>query len=114
VVDLDRFRRVLDRTPAVAERLFTDEERRYAQVQRDPSRRLAARFAAKEATMKALQVGIGAFAFRDVEIVGLPSQAPSLRLSGRAATLAADRGVREWMVSLTHGDLVAQAVVIAL
>ena len=114
VVDLDRFRRVLDRTPAVAERLFTDAEREYAGRQRDPTRRLAARFAAKEATMKALSVGIGAFAFRDVEVVGLASQAPSLRLSGRARSLADDLGVREWRVSLTHGDLVAQAVVVAL
>ena len=113
-MDLERFRAVLGRTPRLALRVFTEEERHYAARQADPTRRLAARFAAKEATMKALGVGLGAFAFRDVEVVGLPSQAPSLRLSGRAAELAARAGVREWKVSLTHSDLIAEAVVIAI
>lgn len=114
VVDLDRFRAVLSRRPRLAERLFTDGERAYAGRQRDPTRRLAARFAAKEATMKALGVGLGAFAFRDVEVVRLDSGAPALRLGGRAKTLADQHGVRDWRVSLTHGDLVAEAVVVAL
>lgn len=114
VVDVERFRTVLARTPAIADRLFTDGERDYAGRQRDPTQRLAARFAAKEATMKALSVGLGAFAFRDVEIVRLASQAPALRLTGRAAAVAAERGVTDWKVSLTHGQLVAEAVVIAL
>jgi holo-[acyl-carrier protein] synthase len=64
--------------------------------------------------MKALQVGLGAFAFRDVEIVRLESQAPVLHLSGRAEALARELGVSSWQVSMTHGDLVAEAVVIAL
>jgi holo-[acyl-carrier protein] synthase len=114
VVDLDRFRMVLGRRPRVAERLFTEGERHYASLQRDPTRRLAVRFAAKEATMKALGVGLGAFAFRDVEVVALPSHAPALRLTGRAAEVAAHAGVIGWKVSLTHGDLVAEAVVVAL
>jgi holo-[acyl-carrier protein] synthase len=114
VVDLDRFRAVLARTPGVAERLFTADEQAYAARHRDPAPRLAARFAAKEATMKALQVGLGAFAFRDVEIVRLESHAPVLHLSGRAETLARELGVSSWQVSMTHGDLVAEAVVIAL
>ena len=79
----------------------------------DPQR-LAARFAAKEAVMKALGVGLGAFAFRDVEVVKAPSGAPSLSLSGRAADLAARRGVRTWHLSLTHSGLVAEAVAVAL
>ena len=114
VVDVDRFRAVLARTPGVAERLFTDDEQAYAARHRDPAPRLAARFAAKEATMKAMQVGLGAFDFRDVEVVRMDSQAPKLRLSGRAAGLAQRLGVSSWQVSLTHGQLVAEAVVIAL
>jgi holo-[acyl-carrier protein] synthase len=114
VVDIERFRRILERTPGVAERLFSDGEREYAGRQRDPTTRLAARFAAKEATMKALGVGIGAFAFRDVEIVRLPSSAPTLQLDGRAAALAAELSVMSWRVSMTHGELVAEAVVVAL
>ena len=112
-VEVDRFRRVLGRRPGLAGRLFTDGERS-GTVGRDPAPRLAARFAAKEAVMKALGVGLGAFPFHDVEVVSLPSGAPSLVLSGRAAALADGLGVAGWRVSLTHTASVAEAVVVAL
>ena len=113
VVDLDRFRVALARTPTLVERVFTEGERAYAMRKRDPAERLAARFAVKEATMKALGVGLGAFRFHDVEVVKARSGEPSLRLSGRAAELAAEKGVREWKVSISHSALVALAVVVA-
>jgi holo-[acyl-carrier protein] synthase len=113
-VEVDRFRRVLQKRPGIADRLFTPAEQAYGRRQRDPSERLAARFAAKEAVMKALGVGLGAFAFRDVEVVKAPSGAPSVALTGRAATLAAERGVTDWRLSLTHSSLVAEAVAVAL
>ena len=113
-VEVGRFRRVLARTPALADRLFTDAERAYAARFADPAPRLAARFAAKEATMKALGVGLGAFDFRDVEVVSAPSGAPALHLSGRAAALAESQGVTSFRVSLTHTDSMAEAVVAAL
>lgn len=113
VVDLDRFRLALRRTPGMVERVFTEGERAYALRKNDPTERLAARFAVKEATMKALGVGLGAFRFHDVEVAKAPSGEPSLRLCGRAAELAAARGVTEWKVSITHSDLIALAVVIA-
>lgn len=117
-VDIDRFRRVLGRRPALAERVFTEAERADAADRGDPAQHLAARFAAKEAAMKALGAGIGGFALRDVEVVrvtgpGAHRGAPSLRLSDRAAALAAERGVRQWHVSLTHTDQLAMAVVLA-
>ena len=112
VVDIERFRRALARTPRMVERVFTEGERAYGLRQRDPAQRLAARFAAKEATMKALGVGLGAFGFHDVEVIRAPSGEPSLRLTGAAAELAERRGVTRWRVSLTHSDLVAFAVVI--
>ena len=68
-VDLDRFRRVLGRRARLADRLFTAGERAYAGAASDPVPRLSTRFAAKEATMKALGVGLGAFPFTDVEVV---------------------------------------------
>ncbi|HVE45741.1 MAG TPA: holo-ACP synthase [Acidimicrobiales bacterium] len=113
-VEIDRFRRVLARTPAVSRRLFTDDERAYAAGHADPVPRLAGRFAAKEATMKALGVGLGAFGFHDVEVVRQPTGAPSLRVSGTAAALAAERGVSSFLVSITHTDMSAHAVVAAL
>lgn len=109
-VDVARFGAVLDRRPAIATRLFTDTERSdgAGDVQR-----LAARFAAKEATMKALGGGIGTVAWRDVEVVRLDSGAPSLVLSSSAAALAERRGVAHWHVSLTHIAAVAVAMVVA-
>ena len=71
--------------PACSDRLFTEGEQEYAYGQHDPVHSLAARFGAKEAVMKALGAGLGAFAFRDVEVVRDDSGAPSLALHGAAA-----------------------------
>jgi holo-[acyl-carrier protein] synthase len=112
-VDIPRFARVLDRRPALADRLFTAAERRYAAGLANPIPTLAARFAAKEAVMKALGVGLGAFGWEDVEVERQEGGAPLLRVRGRAASLAAGRGVAGWHISLTHTATVASAVVAA-
>jgi len=112
-VEIDRFRRVLERRPGLAVRLFTDAERAYGDCSADPVPRLAARFAAKEAAMKALGVGLGAFAFHDVEVVKADSGAPSLRVSGAAAVLAGERGVSSFLVSITHTHTTAEAIVVS-
>lgn len=114
VVDVPRFRRVLERRPGVATRLFSDGERAYAARFADPGPRLAARFAAKEAAMKALGVGLGAFALRDVEVERAESGTPRLALRGRAAELAARQGATGWHLSLTHSATVALAVATAV
>lgn len=113
VVDLDRFRRALERTPRLAERIFTEGERATAASRRDPVPALAARFAAKEAVMKVLGVGLGAFELHDVEVVRLDSGQPTLHLTGKAAALAAEAGATRWHLSLSHSDLVATAVAAA-
>ncbi len=113
-VDIDRFRQLLERRPGAAARLFTEAELAYGARWHDPAPRLAARFAAKEAVMKALGVGLGAFAFRDVEVVSSPSGAPSVVLRGPAEALAGSLGVESWRLSLTHTDSLAQAVAVAL
>ncbi len=117
-VDIARFRRVLGRRPSLAERVFTEAERADAADRGDPAEHLAARFAAKEAVMKALGTGIGGFALRDVEVVrgSAPGLAAARRRCGSStalAALAAERGVRAWHVSLTHTDQLAMAVVLA-
>jgi len=76
-VDVARFRRVLDRRPNFARRCFTDSERSDATGSTDEVQSLAARFAAKEAVMKALGTGIGGFLLTDVEVC---------RTTGRGAT----------------------------
>ena len=114
LVDVDRFRASLARTPSMAVRMFTDAERAYAESANDPSERYAARFAAKEAVMKALGVGLGAFGFHDVEVLREESGRPSLGVYGPAERLARDRGVVGWQISLTHTTTSAGAVVVAL
>jgi holo-[acyl-carrier protein] synthase len=113
VVDIDRFRRSLTRTPTMRDRLFTVVELDYVAAMRDPVPSLAARFAAREAAMKSLGVGLGAFGFHDLWVERAESGAPSLRAVGRAAALLADRGVERLHLSLTHGDVVAVAYVVA-
>ena len=108
-VDVDRFEQVLARTPRMAERLFTDDERSVSATSR-----LAARFAVKEAVMKAMGVGLGSFGWHDVETVRTESGAPELLVRGGAASLADGLGITRWMVSITHTDTTAVAVVAAL
>jgi len=113
LVDIERFHRSLERTPSMRTRLFTEVELAYVKPQVDPVPSLAARFAAREAVMKALGVGLGAFGFHDVWVERAPSGQPSLAFAGRAAELAAEAGVVVWHLSLTHSDLMAAAYVIA-
>ncbi|MCH7788309.1 MAG: holo-ACP synthase [Acidobacteria bacterium] len=113
LVDVDRFRRVLQRRPGLAGRLFTEDERSYAATANDPTERLAVRFAAKEAVMKALGCGIGAVRMVDIEVVRGDDGNPSLLLHGSAASLAAERGLVSFKLSMTHTDTVAHAMVVA-
>jgi holo-[acyl-carrier protein] synthase len=114
LVEIPRFRAVLDRRPRLADRVFDERERASLAGRRDPVPGLAARFAAKEAVMKALGVGLGAFALAEVEVSRRVGGEPVLALHGRAAALAERRGVREWRLSLSHTATTAMAVVLAL
>ncbi len=110
-VEVRRLERVLERRPALVDRVFTEAEQLDA-ARRAPAQRLAARFAAKEATMKALGVGIGAVRLRDVEVRLEPDGRPRLELHGRARDRASALGVATLEVSLTHTDALATAVVV--
>ena len=114
LVDLDRFRRVLERRAGLVEKLFTESEREYALRRTDPTERFAVRFAAKEAVLKAMGVGIGAVDWHDIEVRRDEDGQPSVALSGRASTLANQLGIEGWRLTLSHSAIVAQAVVVAL
>ena len=114
LVELDRFRLALQRTPGLVDRLFSEDEKRYSLRKKDPTERFAARFAAKEAVMKAMGVGLWKFPLKDIEVVKAPSGAPSVRLHGKAARMAEERGVTSWRLTLTHTERVAQAIAVAL
>ena len=108
LLDIDRLERALERRPRLGERVFTDAEREYAEARARPALHLAARFCAKEAVAKAL--GIGGFAFREVEVVATGG-APEVRLTGAVAERASELGARP-LVSLTHTDATAGAVAV--
>jgi holo-[acyl-carrier protein] synthase len=112
LVEVGRLERALARRPSLAGRVFTDVERA-ASARGIVTQRLAARFAAKEAAMKALGVGLGAFALRDVEVLTASDGSPSLALHGRARDRASALGVESVEVSLTHTGSLASAVVVA-
>jgi holo-[acyl-carrier protein] synthase len=94
-----------------ARRVFTDGERAYCAGRGRPGQHYAARFAAKEAALKALGVPPG-LSWHEMEIVSGAGGAPALRLTGQAAMAAARLGVVRALVSLTHTDDVAAAVVV--
>jgi holo-[acyl-carrier protein] synthase len=95
------------------ERIFTAREIAYADRKANRFERYAARFAAKEAGMKALGVGwTGGITWHDFEVINLPSGRPTLNFHGRAAQVAAKLGVRHVALSITHTKEQALAMVI--
>src|SRR6187549_3214939 len=95
-VDIERFRTSLARTPTMRQRLFTQVELDYVAPKSDPVPSLAARFAAREAVMKALGVGLGAFGFHDAWVERKDSGEPMLVVEGAARALADKAGVTAW------------------
>lgn len=110
LVDVDRFAAMLARRSRLAGRLFTEVER--AEAAERPER-LAARFAAKEAALKSLGEGLGAAAWREIEVRRADSGQPYLVLEGEAARMAERHGVTRWRLSLSHTATTAAAVVVA-
>jgi holo-[acyl-carrier protein] synthase len=106
LVDVPRFVRSIDRTPGLVERLFAEGERGRA------PRSLAARFAAKEALIKALGDSSG-FRWHDMEVVTDDDGKPSFLLGGRVAETARARGVGAIHLSLSHDGDSALAFVVA-
>jgi holo-[acyl-carrier protein] synthase len=115
VVEVGRIARLLDgpaaRTERFLARCFTPAERSFCEARRDRASGYAARFAAKEAAVKALGAppGVG---WQDVEVTRAEGRAPALALSGRAAAAANRLGVTRAHLTLTHDGGVAAAVVV--
>lgn len=93
------------------QRVFTPQE--LAEVGNNPAS-LAARFAAKEATSKALGTGIGEVSWQDIEILRGPNREPVLHLHGAAQQLAQSLGLQTWSLSLSHTHAYAIAMVVAI
>ena len=110
LLEIERLERALERRPRLADRLFTDGERAYAQTRARPAMHLAARFCAKEAVAKALS--LREWSWRDIEVVGGGDVPPEVRLAGTAAERASELGI-EVKISLTHTAGMAGAVALA-
>ncbi|MCE0456674.1 holo-ACP synthase [Curtobacterium flaccumfaciens] len=110
VVDLERFERVLERTPAMRARLFTPSEQ-VRDGEPRPNASLAARFAAKEALIKAFGSSAG-LSWQDLEVVSDDQRNPSLTLHKGARQVADARGVTSVHLSLSHDGGIATAFVV--
>ncbi len=115
MLEIDRMERVLARRPNFARRVFTDEERAYCERTARPAEHYAARFAAREAVVKALGTGFAdGVGFRDESGGRDESGRPRALLSGRAAEVAREKGIREIALSISHTHDVAVANAIAV
>ena len=116
LVDVSSTARLLaDPTDQFLTRCFTAQEQVNAGNGVDRAARLSARFAVKEAVMKALGTGFGGgIGFLDIETVTLPSGAPTIVLHGAAQKRAENLGISAWLVSTSHEDDMAIASVIGL
>lgn len=117
LVAIARIKRMLSRKGEYAlRRLLTERERAYCCTQHEPARHVAARVAAKEATYKALQGSAAARAigWHEIEVVRDWDGRPSIEWYGRAAARAAELGARGILLSLSHTDDHAAAMVVLL
>ncbi len=109
LLDIERFGRALERTPALRQRLFGPLDISPEDL---GTQSLAARFAAKEALLKALGGNIPGFSWHDIQVTGERGQQPKLVLSGGVAKRAAHSGVTATHLSLSHDAGMAIAFVV--
>lgn len=111
LVSIPRIEKILSRhRDRFLGRVLGAREKEELQIRNFPAASLAARFAAKEAVLKALGCGIGPAALHEVEIISCPGRQPEVRLLGSAALLAAEKGITGIAVSMTHEPPFACAV----
>jgi holo-[acyl-carrier protein] synthase len=115
MTEVSRIARLVTRYPASRERLFTMRELAYCCSKRRRYEHLAARFAGKEAVMKAFGTGLrDGVRWKDVEILSEPEGRPTVRLSGTLASIAARDGLSDLDVSLSHTEDIAIAYVVSV
>lgn len=115
MLEIDRMEQVLARRPNFARRVFTEEERAYCDARSRPAEHYAARWAAREAVVKALGTGFSdGIGLHDVSVERDDAGRPRARLVGRAAEIARELGVREVALSISHTRDVAVANAIAV
>ena len=114
IVEVYRIRETLERTPRFTERVFTEKEREYCEAKgAAAAQSYAARFAAKEAFLKALKTGWrGRITWQDMEILNDAQGVPSLEIKGEARSLLDNLGANKIHLSMSHTTEHAVAQVI--
>ena len=113
ICEIARMERAISRHPTLRDRVFTPEEIAYCDSKARPAESYAGRFAAREATIKALG-GYRGRRWQDISVTRHPSGAPSIRLDGNAKRRADALGVTEVLITFTHEKTSAVAFAIAL
>lgn len=114
LVSIERIGRVYKKYPdRFLMRIFTDREMASFKEHGSSLASLAARFAAKEAVLKAIGCGIGPAALNEVEIITSPGKQPQVKLLAEALNLAGERGINAFSLSMTHEPPFACAIVAA-
>jgi holo-[acyl-carrier protein] synthase len=114
VVGVERLERLVRDDEDRQRELFTQRELDYCSGKRRQYEHMAVRFAAKEAVLKAMGLGLGACGWREIEVTRAESGVPSIVLHGRARALADERGIRSWRLTMTHTHRLAEAIAVAL
>ena len=114
LLEIARMQRAMERTPRFVTRIFTDEEQAYCLRTARPAQHFAARFAAREAVLKALGTGFRGVGFKDVSVGRDENGRPYAIITGRAAEIAAEQGVQEVALSLSYTHDVAMANAVAV
>ena len=115
IVEVPRVERLIRRYERAERRLFTEAEIGYCRARRNWHEHMAARFAAKEAVLKALGTGLGpGMRWTDVEVVNEENGRPVVRLSGEVAAFAERQGVQQLELSLSHTSRLALAQALAV
>ena len=118
LVEMSKFRTVFAGRATLVEEIFTEQERNYCYAHKDPLLHLAARFACKEAAIKALGlglcgVGIG-HVFQEIEVLSTDSGKPAISFHGWAAKISRKRGVNHASVSISHAGSYCVASVLLM
>ncbi|MEQ8173945.1 MAG: holo-ACP synthase [Syntrophomonadaceae bacterium] len=113
IIEIERFRQTVERTPRILGRVFTQAELDYCYRFNNPYPSLAARFAAKEAVKKLHSGFMQGVRFQDIEVLNDPDGRPRVHLYGRAAEFHCESGISSIGLSLSHSLQQAVAMAVA-
>lgn len=116
IIEITRIGQMIERHGELfLQRVYTESEIRYCQQRKECMQHYAARWAAKEAVMKTLGTGFAkGIGWQDVEVVNLKNGQPEIRLSGGAKEFAAQRGIDQILITISHCRAYATATAVAL